>query len=83
MAVAIIVYRCVDNRLELYTSLCHECWSLFPWWQLYCCGVDDNGWELYRKSRWFQQYGAMDEVRGLRYGHGTVAPPVYCRQLIM
>jgi len=29
--------------------------------QLMCCGVETNGWHLYRQSQWFQQFGARDD----------------------
>jgi len=29
--------------------------------QLMCCGVESNGWHVYRGSNWFQQFGARDE----------------------
>jgi len=39
--------------------------------QLYCCAVDDEGWALYRESKWFKKFGAQDDIDGIRYGHGT------------
>jgi len=29
--------------------------------QLMCCAVESNGWHLYRRSSWFQQFGSRDE----------------------
>jgi len=27
--------------------------------RLMCCGVETNGWNLYRKSKWFEQFGSQ------------------------
>jgi len=34
--------------------------------RLQCCAVSNNGWYLYRKSQWFQRFGAQDS-RQLTY----------------
>jgi len=34
--------------------------------RLMCCGVETNGWYLYRQSKWYQQFGSRDD-RPLTY----------------
>lgn len=44
--------------------------------RLYCCAVDDEGWALYRESKWFEKFGAKDDIVGIRYGHDEQKPYV-------
>jgi hypothetical protein len=34
--------------------------------QLMCCGVETNGWYVYRQTQWYQQFGSRDD-RPLTY----------------
>ena len=40
------------------------------YFQLHCCAVESEGWNLYRSTKWFEEFGATDEITGLRLTHG-------------
>ena len=40
--------------------------------QLMCCGVREKGWAVFKDTRWFEEYGAIDETKGLRPGYGSI-----------
>ena len=45
------------KKMAISGALVFQKHILFFWLQLQCCAVDDQGWYLYRDSRWFlQQY---------------------------
>ena len=68
-----------------YTRLSHQSYTIVPCddslspstspslarSQLRCCGVTDEGWGVFRDSKWFEEQGAIDDVLGYRRGSGN------------
>lgn len=44
--------------------------------KLYCCGIESNGWDVYRKSKWFEKFGDTADEDGYRSGHEDQKPYV-------
>lgn len=40
--------------------------------QLYCCGVTNEGWSVYRSSKWFTLNGPVEELGGRISSHGSI-----------
>ncbi len=50
--------------------------------QLRCCGVHRDGWDVFRETEWFKMFGARDGENMKQYTYGRGCDVVACHVLM-